>query len=230
MRLLMAGCFLAVAGYAAAAQEAVLQPGTLPGTWRTGGPNCEVLPDWEVHEYNEDFYVLRESGCVNFEKPCLYLIFGRDKALLEDTGAGQVQTAPLVADLIAAGLNTRNGSRSHWWSLTLTDTATTQRVIRPFRRTPTSNSSLRRQRQSKKLLAVRYGRPISGASTRALAFSTSSRSPDTTKPALRYTIASPAFYLLVIACTLSGYMCPKQTCRFMTRAPSGWRTLLQFTR
>jgi glyoxylase-like metal-dependent hydrolase (beta-lactamase superfamily II) len=54
-----------------------------------------------VHEYNEDFYILRESGCVHFEKPFLYLIFGRDKALLEDTGAGQVQTAPFVTDLIA---------------------------------------------------------------------------------------------------------------------------------
>jgi glyoxylase-like metal-dependent hydrolase (beta-lactamase superfamily II) len=54
-----------------------------------------------VHEYNENFYILRESGCIHFEKPFLYLIFGKEKALLEDTGAGEVQTAPFVMDLIA---------------------------------------------------------------------------------------------------------------------------------
>ena len=40
------------------------------------------VPDWQVHEYNADFYILRESGCTNYEKPFLYLIFGKDKALL----------------------------------------------------------------------------------------------------------------------------------------------------
>ena len=100
MRLLLSCLFPVVAAYAATAGEAALQPGTLPALWRTGGPYCEVLPDWEVHEYNEDFYILRESGCVHYEKPFLYLIFGRDEALLEDTGAGMVQTAPLIMDLI----------------------------------------------------------------------------------------------------------------------------------
>ena len=78
-----------------------LQPGVLPGKWMTGGPNCVTVPDWQVHEYNQDFYILRESGCIHFEKPFLYLIFGDDKALLEDTGAGEVQTAPFVMNLLA---------------------------------------------------------------------------------------------------------------------------------
>jgi glyoxylase-like metal-dependent hydrolase (beta-lactamase superfamily II) len=65
-------------------------------------------PDWEVHEYNEDFYILRESGCIHFEKPFLYLIFGEDKALLEDTGAGEVQTAPFVLGLLAKWAKQRN--------------------------------------------------------------------------------------------------------------------------
>jgi glyoxylase-like metal-dependent hydrolase (beta-lactamase superfamily II) len=59
------------------------------------------VPDWQVHEYNQDFYILRESGCINYEKPFLYLIFGDQKALLEDTGAGDVQTAPFVSELLA---------------------------------------------------------------------------------------------------------------------------------
>jgi glyoxylase-like metal-dependent hydrolase (beta-lactamase superfamily II) len=78
-----------------------LQTGTLPASWKTGGPNCLTVPDWQVHAYNENFYILRESGCIHFEKPFLYLIFGQEKALLEDTGAGEVQTAPVVMDLIA---------------------------------------------------------------------------------------------------------------------------------
>jgi len=58
------------------------------------------VPDWQVHEYNSDFYILRESGCINYEKPFLYLIFGERFALLEDTGAGEVQTAPFVMGLL----------------------------------------------------------------------------------------------------------------------------------
>jgi len=86
---------------AAAASAYALQPGTLSSDWRTGGPNCVSVPDWQVHEYNEDFYILRESGCIHFEKPFLYLIFGQDHALLEDTGAGDVQTGPFVMSLLA---------------------------------------------------------------------------------------------------------------------------------
>jgi YVTN family beta-propeller protein len=81
--------------------EAGVAVGSLPETWRTGGPDCSTLPKWQVHEYNPDFYILRESGCTHFEKPFLYLIFGSDKALLEDTGAGQVDTSSVVMDVIA---------------------------------------------------------------------------------------------------------------------------------
>ncbi len=89
-----------------------LEPGTLPSAFRTGGPNCVDVPDWQVHAYNEDFYILRESGCINYEKPFLYLIFGDNFALLEDTGAGNVQTAPQVLALIDkwAKLKKRNSS------------------------------------------------------------------------------------------------------------------------
>jgi len=77
-----------------------LEPGKLPQAFRASGPNCVDVPDWQVHAYNEDFYILRESGCTNYEKPFLYLIFGNDFALLEDTGAGNAQTAPQVFGLI----------------------------------------------------------------------------------------------------------------------------------
>jgi len=78
-----------------------LVPGVLPDAWKASGPTCDGMPDWQVHEYNRDFFILRESGCIHYEKPFLYLIFGKDRALLEDTGAGQVNTAAIVMDLVA---------------------------------------------------------------------------------------------------------------------------------
>jgi hydroxyacylglutathione hydrolase len=76
--------------------------GTVPGSWKPSGPVCNAtIPPWQVHEYNEDFFIIRESGCSNYEKPFLYLIFGKDRALLEDTGAGKPDTAAYVSTLIA---------------------------------------------------------------------------------------------------------------------------------
>lgn len=82
----------------------ILEPGVLPTAWLVAGPNCLEVPDWQVHEYNSSFYILRESGCTNYEKPFLYLIFGRDKALLVDTGAGASDAAVVVQKLIAKWL------------------------------------------------------------------------------------------------------------------------------
>jgi len=78
-----------------------IEAGVLPTRWMTGGPKCLELPTFQIHEYNPNFFILRESGCIHFEKPFLYLIFGSDKALLEDTGAGPVDTAGVVMDLVA---------------------------------------------------------------------------------------------------------------------------------
>ena len=106
-RILAAGLMLAACGMASDHTRAVLQPGTLAEPWLTGGPNCLTVPNWQVHEYNEDFYILRESGCINAEKPFLYLMFGENKALLEDTGVASatdksiIPTAPVVMDLMA---------------------------------------------------------------------------------------------------------------------------------
>jgi hydroxyacylglutathione hydrolase len=88
-----------------------VQPGTLPLTWQTGGPNCMELPEWQIHEYNEDFYILRESGCTYYEKPFLYLIFGKDRALLIDTGAGPAKTRSAV-DLVMKRWLERKGRDS----------------------------------------------------------------------------------------------------------------------
>jgi hypothetical protein len=61
--------------------------------WASEPNGAGLEPGLQVHEYNDNFYILRESGCINYEMPFLYLIFGDRKALLEDTGAGQLRTA-----------------------------------------------------------------------------------------------------------------------------------------
>src|SRR5580658_8747015 len=78
--------------------------GELPQRWITGGPRCVEVPDWQVQEYNEDLYILRESGCSDYEKPFLYLFFGKDRALLEDTGSGHPETARAVTGVISRWL------------------------------------------------------------------------------------------------------------------------------
>ncbi|MEO8097011.1 MAG: MBL fold metallo-hydrolase [Acidobacteriota bacterium] len=77
-----------------------LQAGTLPSSWITGGPRCMEVPDFQVHEYNANLYILRESGCINYEKPFLYLFFGKDKALLYDTGAGVTEVAHVITGVM----------------------------------------------------------------------------------------------------------------------------------
>ena len=78
-----------------------VEPGTFPSSWITGGPNCLEVPDWQIHEYNADLYILRQSGCVNYEKPFLYLFFGKERALLIDTGAGASDADAVTQKLIA---------------------------------------------------------------------------------------------------------------------------------
>ena len=102
MILWTCGMSCAAALAQAPASAPAIETGSFPATWLVAGPNCLEVPDWQIHEYNANFYILRESGCTNYEKPFLYLIFGRDKALLVDTGAGQtVDTAATVQKLIA---------------------------------------------------------------------------------------------------------------------------------
>ncbi|HEV2691146.1 MAG TPA: hypothetical protein VGV35_21465, partial [Bryobacteraceae bacterium] len=84
--LLFFGLFFLAMAQAPQPDGAGVRTGTFPAQWITGGPDCAAVPPWQVHAYNEDFYILRESGCTNYEKPFLYLLFGNDKALLEDTG------------------------------------------------------------------------------------------------------------------------------------------------
>jgi glyoxylase-like metal-dependent hydrolase (beta-lactamase superfamily II) len=58
-------------------------------------------PQMQVQSYDDDTYVIRQSIRTNFEGPFLYLLFGRDKAFLIDTGAGGLQVRPTIDRVIA---------------------------------------------------------------------------------------------------------------------------------
>jgi len=77
-----------------------IRKGNLPLTWNTGGPKCMEMPEWQVHEYNPDLFILRQSGCTDFEKPFLYLLFGKNRALLLDTGSRNGNLVPALQHTI----------------------------------------------------------------------------------------------------------------------------------
>jgi glyoxylase-like metal-dependent hydrolase (beta-lactamase superfamily II) len=67
-------------------------------------------PETQVQMIDADTVVIRQSVRTNFEAPFLYLLFGRDRALLLDSGAGGLKIRPVVDQLIATWRQ-RHGGR-----------------------------------------------------------------------------------------------------------------------
>lgn len=61
-----------------------LRPGNLPKSFVEP---IEDPPLWQVHAYNDNTFILRQSGTTDYEKPFLYLLFGNERAYLFDTGS-----------------------------------------------------------------------------------------------------------------------------------------------
>ena len=55
-----------------------IERGTLPAHWLSQGLKCMEIPEWQVHEYNPNFFILRQSPCTDYEKPFVFLFFGKD--------------------------------------------------------------------------------------------------------------------------------------------------------
>jgi len=61
-----------------------LRSGKLPKSFVESPDNP---PPWQYHAYNNNTYILRQSGFTDYEKPFLYMLFGEEKVFLLDTGS-----------------------------------------------------------------------------------------------------------------------------------------------
>jgi hydroxyacylglutathione hydrolase len=74
--------------------------------WNEGAANCDASTQTllQVHVYEPQTFILRQSLCASFEGNFLYLLVGSDKALLIDTGAiadsAQMPLARKVVELL----------------------------------------------------------------------------------------------------------------------------------
>lgn len=80
-----------------------------PTAW-PDGTACGNEDPIYVHVYADDTFILRQSLCTSFEGPFLYLLFGEDKVLLEDSGDGGIPLAATVSQLIDDWLAARGKS------------------------------------------------------------------------------------------------------------------------
>lgn len=94
--VLLAGC---AAAMPSAAANAAAAPKLFAERWIDGTNGAE--PGTQVQALDRDTFVIRQSVQTNFEAPFLYLIFGRDKVLLIDSGAEGGRIRPTVDRLIA---------------------------------------------------------------------------------------------------------------------------------
>jgi hydroxyacylglutathione hydrolase len=63
--------------------------GSLPAHWNIGAEDCAASPEppLQVHTYEPQTFILRQSPCASFEANFIYLLIGSERALLIDTGA-----------------------------------------------------------------------------------------------------------------------------------------------
>jgi hydroxyacylglutathione hydrolase len=80
--------------------------GSLDVHWLEGAEDCDsaAQPPLQVHRYEAQTYILRQSPCADFEGPFMYLLIGANEALLIDTGAVEdperMPLAKTVMDLL----------------------------------------------------------------------------------------------------------------------------------
>jgi hydroxyacylglutathione hydrolase len=89
-----------------------LVPGTMDVRWNEGSSDCvkNPQPPIQVHRYNADTFILRENLCATYEAPFIYLLIGKTKALLIDTGAvADAKIMPLAETV--SSLLANSGSR-----------------------------------------------------------------------------------------------------------------------
>ena len=88
-------------------------PGSLPAHWNVGAEDCAASPQppLQVHAYEPQTFILRQSPCATFEANFIYLLIGSDKALLIDTGAVADPKAMPLAKTILELLPDKDGKK-----------------------------------------------------------------------------------------------------------------------
>jgi glyoxylase-like metal-dependent hydrolase (beta-lactamase superfamily II) len=88
-------------------------PGFLPAQWNIGAADCGASPQppLQVHNYEPQTFVLRQSPCASFEANFIYLLIGSGKALLIDTGAVADPKAMPLAKMIMELLPDKDGKK-----------------------------------------------------------------------------------------------------------------------
>ena len=66
--------------------------------WIHGSDPCSSNsePAFQVHAYDDDTVIIRENKCINYEGPFIYLLFGQDKVLMQDTGAAPASNSGIA--------------------------------------------------------------------------------------------------------------------------------------
>lgn len=80
--------------------------GGFPDHW-IDGTDCANEPEVMVWQYAPDTFILRQSLCTDFEGPFVYLLFGEERALVQDTGTGDADLAGAVQGVIDAWLSAK---------------------------------------------------------------------------------------------------------------------------
>ncbi len=90
-----------------------LVPGSLDVHWNEGAADCSATPQeaLQVHRYELQTFILRQSPCADFEANFIYLLIGSDKALLIDTGAVADPKAMPLAKTIFELLPDKDGKK-----------------------------------------------------------------------------------------------------------------------
>lgn len=88
VRLLLFACMILGSPLAPSPSWSQLVSGSMDVHWNAGTSDCskEPQPPLQVHPYNTQTFILRESLCATFEGPFMYLLVGSSKALLIDSG------------------------------------------------------------------------------------------------------------------------------------------------
>ena len=88
-------------------------PGSLDVHWNEGSLDCSTTSQGplQVHKYEPQTFILRQSPCADFEANFIYLLIGSDKALLIDTGAVADPKAMPLAKTILELLPGKDGKK-----------------------------------------------------------------------------------------------------------------------